>query len=183
MSDPALDVSDVAEGERATAGEVGVMDAGNEDWSSTDDLWRAITSSTRPRACCRMLMACRCDMSASRGCPSIARIWSPSWRRPSLQNTKEIPSSEDAINQRGKVIHGEAISLYIGVLIGKYWIKFSVFDILFFVSIFCIFFLFGVETKMYFSQVSLIHGFAKYNYDIKGNYFFYRHHFYSKHFL
>lgn len=52
----------------------------------------ATISSTRPRAFCRMDIACSCEIFESRGCPSIASIWSPSTSRPSLQkrNKKDI---------------------------------------------------------------------------------------------
>ena len=46
---------------------------------------RATTKSTTPRARCRMLMAAWCEMAASRTCPSMARIWSPSASLPSLR--------------------------------------------------------------------------------------------------
>lgn len=45
---------------------------------------RAITISTSPRDCCRIPIACWCVIAESNGCPSIARIWSPSCSRPSL---------------------------------------------------------------------------------------------------
>ena len=79
MSEPALDVSLTADGERATGeGVCGV--------SSSAPL--ATTKSTKPLAFCRMLIACWWLIFESNGCPSIASIWSPSRRFPSLEEKK-----------------------------------------------------------------------------------------------
>lgn len=88
ISDP-LDVSLTADGDlsRETAA-VAVVVPG---WSGLAVFIppRATTSSTSPLACCRILMACWWEMLLSRGWPSIARIWSPSWRRPSLKHKRK----------------------------------------------------------------------------------------------
>lgn len=97
ISDP-LDVSLTADGDlsRETAA-VAVVVPG---WSGLAVLIppRATTSSTSPLACCRMLMACWWEMLLSRGWPSIARIWSPSWRRPSLKHKKAVRCTHIFVN-------------------------------------------------------------------------------------
>ena len=45
----------------------------------------ATTSSTVSPGCCRRVRACCWLIPGSRGLPLITRIWSLSWRRPSLQ--------------------------------------------------------------------------------------------------
>ena len=79
MSEPAFDASLTADGDGEGAGDDGVFSS-----------LRATTSSTRPRAFCRIDIACWCEMLESSGWPSIARIWSPSCNRPSLKKINKI---------------------------------------------------------------------------------------------